>query len=81
MSLKIGDRVRVYGNTDRAKDDPMYAGNPIAYHRGSVGVVDLVLWGEELSVKILPDESRHYKKSYIVTVHAKQCRKLRKVRK
>jgi hypothetical protein len=76
--MKVGDKVNVYGNVDRAKDDPMSEGTPIAYLRGSRGKVVSVLCGGEIQVKIEADESKYYKKAFTVSVHEKQCRRLKR---
>ncbi len=73
MKYKVGDKVKVYGGAERDKNDPNYPAIPVAYHRGTRGTVLDVTAEDEMNVRI-----RKYPKSYWVTVHPKQCRKLKK---
>ena len=70
--IKVGDRVKVYGNTDRVVSDMQLAGNPPAFRRGEKGTIDIVnpgMNGAELVVEL--------DKGGFVDVHEKQVRKLK----
>ena len=73
--IKVGDKVKVYGNTERVASDMQLAGNPPAFRRGEKGTIDIVnpgMNGAELVVEL--------DKGGFVDVHEKQVRKLKKLR-
>lgn len=77
MKFKKGDKVLVYGNYGRPKDDPMQP--YIGYTAGRIGVVSCVTTClGEIFVKIKADKTKRYPKSFEVSVHEKQCRKVKK---
>lgn len=67
MTIKRGDRVRVYGNTDRVHSDAQN-GIPTAFRRGDKGTVDYSDGGEA---------GVDLDKGGFVGVHVKQLRKLK----
>lgn len=72
MKLREGDRVAIYGTTDRVPSD-MPNGIPTAYRRGCKGTVESICCPDD------PDCDEidvGLDKGSWVTVHPKQCRKL-----
>lgn len=72
--MKKGDKVLVYGNAERPKDDPMYALFPLAYLNGREATVVFVSdYAEEIYVRFKADKSKSYSRPFGSTVHRKQC--------
>lgn len=69
MIYKKGDRVKVYGYTERTETDSDWLAHYLVYRRGTIGKV-IEIYPDTLWVKCGNEAE--------VEVHPKQCRKLKK---